>query len=265
MKSPLASKSAIAAGIVACAGLLIAGYALWPYLNDGHERAEAVVRSPSPQQLRLTPEILDTDTANAAQSAVDAAVKRVKVLLDAGGPDRAGGRLSSARRQDLLEAFGDQLRTTIDGDYQRDLNARMARGMRGPDEPPTEADMERWKARADWTRGVRIGVEELEVRWIRRGGRAMVDEAHDGFSSTAFHSEHTPFGPFRDSDLSSDVIEIRLPMGLRPVRVDDGLEPRGAALVGYQFAWHRGRAQWTPYANVIYRPEGETYAGLPFY
>lgn len=259
MTELFASKRTIAAGTVALAGILVAGYALWPYLSSGRARTEAIVAPQSPQQQRLTVALLDTETAEAPESAIDAAVARIGMVIDANNLSGLNGR-----DEDLAAAFSERLRTTIDADYQRDLNAAMARGVQGPDQPPNEEDMERWEMAADWTRGAPLGVEEVEVFWVRRSGRPVPNGADEGFDTSTCSFDKTPFGPNR-SQANLSVIEVRLPMGLRPVRVHDDKDPQGAVLVGYQFAWHNERNQWTPYATVIYSPKGETYACLPFY
>lgn len=253
-----------AAIMIMCLGAVLAGWKLWPILFPRQTLAETVQRPDSPAEQALGPTILDTptDTAEAVERAVEAARTSLRDLLQEREPAIVGG----ARRDDLIEAFVERLEATINAEYERDIAALLARGRAPVPNPPSKQFLDKWAAAKDWTRGVRIGVAGLDVRVILQAGQQIAPSgADEGYETTTLvqrtsSGEHV-FGLPEDlHGARLDIVEVRLPMAIRPVHGED----RGAVLVGYQFAWNGGRRQWVPAANVLYKGSGATYAGLGF-
>lgn len=248
---------ALAVALVLIGGGL-AVRSLMPLMRSHEPRATSAPLSEAAS--RLGPELLDAGgDAEASDLAVSRAQSRVREILRA---ESFGRVVAASRREDLVDAFAERLIATLDGEYARDMAARVARGMTPPGEP-TDTALENYTKTADWTRGSRIGIGALEIRVIDDAGRAVaaapVAEGYDALSYTkkgplAFPISSDPVGS------RLDVVEVRLPMGLRPIEGDS----RGAVLVGYQFAWSGQRRQWIPLTNVVYRAQGERYAAVPF-
>ena len=245
--------------LFAVGGLSLAIWSLWPLLV--HKSPRPTHKPLTPVQQALGPHLLDTDTGPGKDVASKAADRLWEVLRESPvaivGPERD---------DDLVAAFLERLLANTDPDYERDTKAKIARGMALPDPIPGEDPPEHWVKVADWTRGVRIGLEHLEVRTILERGRPMAPAPHEeGYSSlTCYEKGKTMFPQPEDPGASrSDIVEVRLPMGLRPLFVRVGKE-RGAVLVGYQFLWNHSHGYWVPYRNIVYKGPGEAYASLPF-
>lgn len=249
---------------LSASGLVIIGFglalrSLWPLLMtpDFHAPPAPLTDVAS----GLGPELLDQAASAEAtpESILEMAQERLRRVLDAGGP---GGVVAPERCADLVTAFGERLIATLDGQYDRDMAARVARGMARPD-PPTEVALTNYKKTADWTRGTRVGLDLIEARVIYDHGDPVAPSpVEEGYEALTYE-KHGPLAFPLSGDPQAkrlDVVEVRLPMGLKPVQG----ESRGAVLVGYQFAWSAQRSQWIPLCNVIYQAQGEHYAGLPF-
>lgn len=266
MVSKLRSDGALkvaAAGTLATLGLGFAVWALWPHLAPS-ERGPRPAEAPRTEAQRtLTDGLLDTPVGDRPGPAVEAATARLTPLLD--------GVQGIPAPQDVVDAFAERLRATFDGQYQRDLRAKIARGMEAPPQPWPESGGEFWQASRERLRGSDIGVESMEVRWILRGGNRVAPMAVDeGYgitktTTTEFESVIDAIGP------RLDVVEVRLPMRIKPLEVPlpMGIQPAqgassGPVLVGYQFAWSPERGQWVPYQNCMYTPDEAPYGSLPF-
>jgi len=245
-------------------GGTLAGWQLWPVLFPREPFGAAEQLPDSPAEQALGAGLLDTRTASPelAAEAVEVARARLRALLEADAPEFGSG----ARRDDLVVAFVERLEATINADYERDIAALLARGRAPVPSPPSKQFMDKWTVAKGWTRGASVGVSKLEVRVILRAGRPIAPSAADeGYETTTLVQRDASgahvFGlPDDPSRAGLDVVEVRLPMAIRPVRGED----RGAVLVGYQFAWKGRRGQWVPLAKVLYKGSGASYAGLGF-
>jgi hypothetical protein len=259
MKFPHVTPRLIVALLIAVGGLSLAGWSLWPLLV--HKSHKPVQQPLTPVQEALGSHLLNTDTGPGKDVASTAAERLWEVLRESPvaivGPDRD---------DDLVAAFLERLLATTDPDYERDIRAQIARGKPLPEPAPGEEPPEHWDKRTDWTRGVRIGLEHLEVRTIlERGEFVAIRPEMEGYSFGYSYKVDGIVFPLPEDPVAShsDIVEVRLPMGLRPFKVTKG-KARGAVLVGYQFLWSSSRGQWIPYRNFVYSVPGEVYLDLPF-
>lgn len=242
----------VAAGVFAIAALVLAAWSLRSWFPKNSQSPEPLpVIDP---RLALTTELLDTPTTGSPEVAVEAASARLHHLLR----DHTWSSLPG--KNDLVSAFTERLRSTVDGDYVRDTLAKFARGRPPIQLPPPQDHLDFWRQSADRTRGAMIGVARLELRRLSLDastGLASLD--NEGYGTTTFTSSE-----FKESLPNADrlrwVLEVRLPIAIEPV---EGAYD-GSVLVGYRFAWNPSRSQWIPYQNCIYKVPGATYAGLPF-
>ena len=242
--------------LIAIGGLSLATWSLWPLLV--HQSPRPTHKPLTPVQQALGPHLLDTDTGPGKDVASKAAERLWEVLRESPvaivGPERD---------DDLVAAFLERLLATTDGDYERDTKAKIARGMPLPDPIPGEDPPEHWVKSNDRTRGTRIGLERLEVRTIlERGEPVAPTPAEEGYAfGISFRKGEIVFPlPEDPTAARSDIVEVRLPMGMQPRK---GVS-RGAVLVGYQFLWSSSRGQWIPYRNYMYMAPGECYYSIPF-
>ena len=257
MKTTSYSSRLLVALLVAVGGLSLATWSLWPLLV--HKSPKAVQQPLTPVQEALGPHLLDTDTGPGKDVASKAAERLWEVLREsprsAIGPDRD---------DDLVAAFLERLLANTDPDYERDTKAKIARGKPLPEPVPGEDPPERWGKSTDWTRGVRIGLERLEVRTIlERGEFVAIRPEMEGYSFSYSYKKGGIIYPLPEDPIASrsDIVEVRLPMGLRPFKVAG--KARGAVLVGYQFLWSPSRGQWIPYHEYVYSVPGEVYLQFP--
>ncbi len=249
----------ILAIVVMVAGLGLAFRALRPVLWPA-------TPSPLPPQLtgaseRLGPGLLDTDPAK--EPAGDVVSRAAGVARLALGHPSFSGVVGPRRLDDLVLAFEERLIATLDGEYERDMAARLARGMPPPPSPPSQDTIDNYRKTADWTRHTAIGIDRIEVRVIfDKGKPAAPTPTEEGFDALTYTKKGATAFPIPEdpSKAGLDVVEVRIPMALRPISG----RSRGAVLVGYQFAWSENRQQWIPFVNVVYCAQGESYAILPF-
>ncbi|MDX9911316.1 MAG: hypothetical protein RBS39_05755 [Phycisphaerales bacterium] len=209
----------------------------------------------TPQMEALGPDLVDRTLDDATGGPVRAASDRLRSIMPVSVPP--------SRREDLIAAFEERLAATIDGEYERDLRAKIARGMDSPPDPAAEEPRRVWEKWSSWTRGASIGPERIEVRDIlSRGQRIAPSGVAEGFAMSVFSKTGKGAFPVPADPVASrsDVVEVRLPMAIRPVRGDDP----GAVLVGFQFVWSAAREHWLPLENVIYHSGRATYAAIPF-
>lgn len=234
----------VAAGLIAAAGVILAVWRLWPYLEPSGPRA--VSPGPTPRQAELGPGMLDKSTRDNGPGAVMLAADRAREAA-------RGSGIPPSRLDDLIAAFTEQLAATIDGDPERDHAARLSRGLaRGTDDRESRQKM------ADWMRGRAIGLDRLEVRVLMRNGEPLTPSGvEEGFDvlTTVNHDYPIPVDP---AGARADIVEVRLPMDLPTING----KGRGAALVGYQFVWNRASSRWIPLANAIYGDPEAIYAGI---
>jgi len=253
---------------LAVVGVALAVWSLWPML-----RSKGPVHATGSPKLTaaaeaLRPSLLDTDPRR--QPLADVIVRASDEARAAASRQDAVRAIGAARLEDLLAAFEDRLRQTIDADYERDVASAVARGMPAPPSDPPEAALSIYEQRWDWTRNARLGLGHIEVRIIfENGERIAPTAAEEGYQELITTKKRTsdPDGPNlfpipADARAAAlDIVEVRLPVGLRALSD----ESRGAVLVGYQFAWNDARRQWTPFVNVVYHAQGETHAGVPLF
>lgn len=244
----------VLAASLACIGIGAVVWRLWPYLVGSND--PSVISVPiTPQMEALGPDLVDQTLDGMSGGPVKAASDRLRSIMPS--------MIPPPRRNDLLAAFEERLAATIDGDYERDLRAKIARGMDSPPEPAAEGPRRVWEKWSSWTRGASLGPERIEVRDIlSRGQRIAPSGVVEGFATTVFSKTGKGAFPVPLDPVASrsDVVEVRLPMAIRPVRGDDP----GAVLVGFQFVWSAERNQWLPLENVIYHSGQATYAAIPF-
>ena len=234
----------VVAGVVAAAGIFLAFWRLWPYLESSEPRVAP--SKPSPVQADLGPELLDRSTRDGGMTTVSLAAERARSAARKAG-------INARRLDDLVAAFSEQLAATIDGDYERDHAARVARGL--PEEGDDRAFREKM---ADWMRGRAIGLERLEVRVLIRDGEATAASGlEEGYDVLTAANHDYPL-PDDLADARVDVVEVRLPMDVPSVNG----KGRGAALVGYRFWWDDATDQWIPFVNAIYGDPEAAYGGI---
>ena len=235
---PLQPRFALAL-VIACGGLVAAGFSLWRTLGSARVRAAVPPPPTRPEVLAaLDPTVLDTrPTPETIHAALERAGAKALAALP---PD-----LTLARPDDLALAFREQLAAAVDGDYARHRVALAARGINLPDVPEAAAD---WNAIAAKTRLSPMGINALVVRLIYQAGRRVAPpEALRGFQSgelrRVLRGDPLPESPEAGG---LTIVEVQLPMELPP----ETTGPRVIALTGFRFAWHAGRRQWLLWSVV---------------
>lgn len=225
--------------VIACGGLVAAGFSLWRALGSTRARAAVPPHLTRPEVLAaLAATVLDTHpTPETIHADLERARAKAMAALPAG--------LALASPDDLTLAFREQLEAAIDGDYARHRVALAARGINLPDVPEAVAD---WNAIAAKTRLSPMGINALVVRLIYQAGRRVAPpETSQGYQSGELRRV-LPGDPLPESPEAGGltIVEVQLPMELPP----ETTGPRVIALTGFRFAWHAGRRQWLLWSVV---------------
>jgi len=250
----------VIAGAIAVGGGLLA---LQAYLRvsgagSGGSGASDIVLSEAAEAIS----VLDFDTEPTAES-VDAVVATARERAAASARDVLGsiGGLPAGADENLLDAFGERLSMTLDGDFERNIELLRARGDRSTPEQ-VEAMRDARIAWSEHVRLARVSLSGVSTRVVyERGRRVAPDDTELGLSVTTSTPSFDRFGVPLDAEGGKlTVVEVRILVEQHDV--EHG-KPR-PTVVGYQFAWSPGRRQWIPWKNVTYYPPGAAHFAMQF-
>lgn len=240
---------------IASIGLGIAGYV---YHRKAGSRDTNKMLPPTPiaEQRRALAASLVTEITPSADT-VDGFVARAIEKV------ATSSLLRSAkidRPDDLVDAFEEQLRATIDGNFDRRVKELNARGYKL--DSASASERKRWEDAAERTRWSKFGLDQLKVEPVYIDGkRVKPDEITTHWSRTEFSKVPNENSLGRDIDGQRlTIVEVALPMETARVGTSD----RVAGITLYRFAWNRETKQWVPWSIVVLRVDDHPALSPPF-
>ncbi|MCC6970217.1 MAG: hypothetical protein IT434_08340 [Phycisphaerales bacterium] len=246
----------IAAVVFALVGIGLAAYLYYRSSGGGLRESPAPLPTGMKESLERTAVSLSMDTEPSADTLssvlVSAKEKSLSALLST--------KIDIERPDDLVIAFQDQLRATLDGNFDQHVAGLNARGYKL--DPTSASERKSWEAAAELSRWSKLGLDQLKVEPVYVNGKRVKPEKDMNYYSQGEYTRTADVRPL-GNDVESQrltIIEVSLPMELARVGTSD----RVAGTTAYRFAWNREAKQWVPWSIVVLKTDRHPTLYPPF-
>lgn len=235
------------------------GLAVYLYLRsagEGSGHSPAPLPAVMKESVERTARSLSMDTEPSADT-LDSVLLSAKEKFLA---SVVSTKINVERPDDLAIAFQEQLRATLDGDFDRHVSELNARGYKL--DPASSSERKSWEAAAESSRWSRLGLEQLRVEPVYVNGKRVKPEKDMNYASQGEYARTADVSPM-GKDIEGQrltIIEVSLPMELARVGTGD----RVAGTTAYRFAWNREAKQWVPWSIVVLKTDRHPTLFPPF-
>jgi hypothetical protein len=237
----------LAAVVFALVGIGLAAYLYYRSTGGSSKESPAPLPVGMKEALESTAKSLSVEikpSADTVDSVLASAKEKSSIAL-------AATNFHVERPDDLAIAFQEQLRATLDGNFNRHIQELNARGYKL--DPTSESDRKSWEAAAELSRWARLGLDQLKVEVVYVNGKRVKPEKDMNYYSQGEFSRTADVSPMK-RDIEGQhltIIEVSLPMELARVGTSD----RVVGTTAYRFAWNRETKQWIPWSIVVMKTD----------